>query len=337
MSLQPEPTVSPQTGAASTRPWPRISLVMPSFNQAAFLEEALGSLFQQQYPDLELIVMDGGSTDGSVEILRRNERALTAWVSERDGGQADAITRGLAQTTGEVLGWLNSDDTLLPGALFEAAAALRDAPNLDVVYGDVQFTAADGQRLNTMQAWDFDARRLVCASNLLPQPSTFFRRRAWERVGGLDASLRLCLDYDLWVRMALAGSRFRHVPKTWSTYRLHDASKTEAQALRFADEMDRVVRAAFERGDAPTAWRAEAESNLAQYRAEALLRQGKNAEARTWFWRAFKAMPLRAKALAQFGFAVDPRFGYALRDLRWRLAGRGRSWRMPGAAAPSRS
>lgn len=313
--------------------WPRISIVVPSFNQADFLEETLMSLLRQGYPDLEIIVMDGGSTDGSVDILRHYAPWLTSWTSAPDGGQADAINRGLATTTGDVLGWLNSDDTLLPGALFAAAAALRADEAVDVVYGDVRFTAADGRYLNQMSSWAFDLKQLVCATNLLPQPSTFFRRRAWQRVGGLDESLRLCLDYDLWLRMALAGFGFRHVAGDWSTYRLHDASKTESQALKFADEMDRVVRAAFERGAAYPAWRAEADSNLAQYRAEALLRQGKDAEARRWFWRAARIHPWRAKAIAQLGFAIDRRIGYGLRDLRWRVAGRGAAWRMPDAAS----
>lgn len=315
----------------SAGPWPRVSIVMPSFNQVDFLEEALLSLLRQGYPDLEIIVMDGGSSDGSVDILRHYAPCLTSWVSARDGGQADAINRGLAQATGEVLGWLNSDDTLMPGALFAAVAALRAVDALDVVYGDVRFTAADGRYLNRMESWAFDLKQLVCATNLLPQPSTFFKRRAWERVGGLDEALRLCLDYDLWLRMALAGSGFQHVSGDWSTYRLHDASKTESQAMRFADEMERVVRGAFARGAAPVAWRAQAESNLAQYRAEALLRQGHHSEARGWFWKAARAYPWRAKALAQIGFAIDPRVGFGLRDLRWRLAGRGAAWRMPDA------
>lgn len=322
---------SAEIAAPVAGPWPRVSIVMPSFNQADFLEEALLSLLHQGYPDLEIIVMDGGSTDGSVDVLKYYAPWLTAWSSARDGGQADAINRGLAQATGAVFGWLNSDDTLLPGALFSAVSALRADERLEVVYGDVRFTAADGRYLNRMESWAFDLKSLICATNLLPQPSTFFRRRAWEKVGGLDESLRLCLDYDLWLRMALAGSGFWHVPGDWSTYRLHDASKTESQALRFADEMDRVVRAAFDAGTAPPAWRAEAESNLAQYRAEALLRQGRDAEARRWFWKAVRAFPWRAKALAQAGFAIDRRLGFGLRDLRWRLAGRGAAWRMPDA------
>ncbi len=310
---------------------PRVSIVTPSFNQAEFLEETLRSILLQGYPDLEVIVIDGGSRDGSVDIIRRYAPWLTAWVSEPDRGQADAINKGMTWATGEIVGWLNSDDVYAPGALGAAVKAFATRPELGGVYGDVAFTAADGTVLNIMPAWPFNARQLLCATNLMPQPATFVRRAGWERVGGLDRDLKLALDYDLWVRLVLNGVTFAHVPGVWATYRLHEASKTESQVLGFALEMRAVVGRAFATGRVPAAWRAEAESNLEQYEAEALDRLGRRAEARRRYWAAVRRAPWRAKAAAQLAYALDTRLGTWMRSLRWRVAGRRDPvWQMPG-------
>jgi glycosyltransferase involved in cell wall biosynthesis len=310
---------------------PRVSIVTPSFNQAEFLEETLRSILLQDYPALELIVIDGGSRDGSVDIIRRYAPWIKDWVSEPDRGQADAINKGMARATGEIVAWLNSDDVYAPGAIQAAVAALSAQSELGGVYGDVAFTAANGRVLNVMPAWPYDRRQLVCATNLMPQPATFVYRAGWERVGGLDLNLRLALDYDLWVRLALSGVTFAHVPGVWATYRLHEASKTESQGLGFALEMRAVVARAFATGQLPEAWRAEAESNLEQYEAEALDRLGRRAEARRRYWAAVRRAPWRAKAAAQLAYAIDTRLGVWMRGLRWRLAGRREpAWQMPG-------
>lgn len=300
----------------------RLTVITPSYNQAAYLEATLSSVLTQDQPGLEYIVIDGASTDNSPDIIRGYASRLAFWVSEPDAGQAAAINKGLRRAQGEIVAWLNSDDTYRPGAVAAAVGFLAAHPEVDVVYGDVDFVDPAGQRLGTMPAWDFDPQLQVCATNLIPQPATFFRRALYERVGGLDETLHLALDYDLWVRMVLAGGKFAHVPQVWATYRLHPASKTQAQAGQFAAEVRRVLDKAFATGGAPTAWRPLANSNWEQLVAETHLRLGQPREARAHFLRAVRCYPWRLKSLALLAYAVDARLGSWLRRLRWRLAGR---------------
>ena len=190
---------------------PRISIVTPSFNQAPYLEATLRSVLEQGYPDLEYIVMDGGSTDGSVDILRSHASCLSYWTSAHDAGQADAINRGLARSTGEILAYLNSDDVYLPGALARVAAHFAAHPEADLVYGDYVYLDEQGRVLQHFQAPPFEAAALVLG-NTVSQPTVFVRRRAWERVGPFDAALHCVMDLDYWLRAAVAGLRFERVP-----------------------------------------------------------------------------------------------------------------------------
>lgn len=312
------------------REWPLVSIVTPSYNQAEFLEETIRSVLLQGYPALEYIIIDGDSTDGSKEIISKYERWLAYTVSESDRGQANALNKGFRQARGDILGWLNSDDILLPGTVADAQQYLAQRPDVGVVYGDVHFTDADSRILNTMRAWDFDLRLQVCATNLLPQPSTFFVRAAWNRVAALDERAGVALDYDLWVRMALAGVVFSHHPAVWATYRLHPASKTQALVEHFGRDVRRVISAAFEELDAPRSWRAEAESNCEQLIAENYLRTDRVNDARRHFWRAIRHKPFRLKTVALLAFMIDPRVGRAARRVRWLLAGRlDKPWQMP--------
>lgn len=208
---------------------PRISLVTPSYNQAAFLEAALESVVAQNYPNLEYIVMDGGSADGSVEILRRYEKHFAYWTSKRDAGQSDALNRGFARATGEIFGWLNSDDMLLPNALQMIGAYFAEHPECDFVTGDGMFVNADGTR----QVWavrgaPYTLRDLLyyCDDKYLPQPSVFFSRTAWEQVGGLDVTLHYAMDLDLWLRMRQQFD-LHYLAQRLSHARIHAAAKGE--------------------------------------------------------------------------------------------------------------
>jgi hypothetical protein len=223
---------------------PRITLVTPSYNQAAFLQATLDSVLAQNYPHLEWIVMDGGSTDGSVEMLRRSAKHFAYWTSERDAGQADALNRGFARATGEIFGWLNSDDVLMPNALRCVGEYFARHPACHFLTGDGMFINADGTReLYAVRGAAYTLRELLhyCDEMYLPQPSVFFSRAAWERAGGLDISLHYAMDLDLWLRLR-QHSELHYVPQRLSCSRIHPAAKGEARgqpALRAAEQVTR--------------------------------------------------------------------------------------------------
>jgi glycosyltransferase involved in cell wall biosynthesis len=223
------------------RALPAVSITTPSLNQGRFLEETIRSVLTQEGNfSIDYILVDGGSTDDSIAIVKKYESLLLArdwsircrdirfrWLSERDNGQSDAINKGLRMATGDILGWLNSDDIYAPGALAAVCAAFSSVPSPDVVYGRTYYIDESGARLGLYPTEDFSRERLAVA-NFICQPSTFFRRSALDRVGYLDASLRYVMDYDLWIRMANQ-CRFFHVADFLSHYRLHGESKTVSQ------------------------------------------------------------------------------------------------------------
>jgi len=201
---------------------PKISIITPSLNQGKFIERTIKSVLDQKYPQLEYIVMDGGSTDGTLDILRSYGNRII-WKSAPDNGQSAAINAGIALSSGLVLSWLNSDDTLLPGAVSAAVGALQANPQAGMVYGDTLFTGPDGTPMFPTSTRPFDYRSVVdTCRNPIPQPSTFIRRAACQ---WLDESLTYFLDWDLWLRI---GSQWPilYVPEVWSTYRVHPESKT---------------------------------------------------------------------------------------------------------------
>jgi glycosyltransferase involved in cell wall biosynthesis len=222
--------------------WPLISIITPSYNQGRFLEETIQSVLQQGYPRLEYLVVDGGSTDDSVEVIRRYADRLAYWVSEPDRGQSHAINKGFARATGEIVAWLNSDDVYEPGSLFAAAEALRRHP---IVYGEWLLTDVEGR--TTWDSRSEGPRRKLRLEDLVPywvaypiaQPSVFFRRSVVVGEKLLDESLHCALDYDLWLRLA-EHHDFHPLPQVLSRFRLHPASKTVGQVDRFAPETLRV-------------------------------------------------------------------------------------------------
>jgi len=218
---------------------PLVSIVTPSLNQGRFLREALESVRAQTYEPVEHIVVDGGSTDDTLEILESSEGV--AWVSEPDRGQSHALNKGFAAARGEVLGWLNADDHYLPEAVAEGVRALAET-GAGLVYGDV--TRVDGygvnpRRIRSRPTWDLWTE--LNAGCGIYSPSVFFTREALEAVGELDESLHLTMDYDLWLRI---GKRFpvRHVDAVWAVQRLHDDAKTVSQYDEFWPERLKVSR-----------------------------------------------------------------------------------------------
>lgn len=227
----------------ATTPWPRVSLVTPSFNQVRYIEETMRSVLDQGYPNLEYIVMDGGSTDGSVEVIRRHSDRLAHWVSEPDDGQTDALARGFRRATGEIMGWLCSDDLLEPGSLFEVARAFSENPGWQVIYGDGTWIDADGRPLRRQKEIPFNRFVFMYDYNYLPQPSTFWRRGIYERVGGLDTSFDLAMDADLWARFA-EHAEIHHVPRAWSRMRRYAEQKNSRMRDR-SNREDARIRARY--------------------------------------------------------------------------------------------
>ena len=218
---------------------PKVSIVTPSFNQAPFLEQTLRSVLEQDYPNLEYIVIDGGSTDGSANIIRKYADQLAYWQSQPDQGQTDAINQGFAHATGEILAWLNSDDLLLPGAVSAAVRALEEHPEAAMVYGDALLINAQGKTIGKFPAAQTDLRKLRRGYVHIPQQASFFRAELWRKVGPLDVSFYFAMDYDLWVRLA-ALAPLVYVPQLWAAFRLHGEGKSIAADDRCWPEMLRV-------------------------------------------------------------------------------------------------
>jgi glycosyltransferase involved in cell wall biosynthesis len=215
--------------------------VTPSYNQAPYLEATIRSVLDQQGVDLEYIIVDGGSTDGSVEIIKKYQHRLAWWVSEKDSGQTDAINKGFARATGDVLAWLNSDDTYQPGAVAEAVAYLQAHPEAGMVYGDANYIDEHGQVIGRFPAAQTDYRRLRQGYVHVPQQSSFWRAALWRKVGPLDATFYFAMDYDLWVRLA-GEAPLHYIPRLWANFRLHSNAKTISADDRCWPEMLRVHR-----------------------------------------------------------------------------------------------
>lgn len=222
-----------------TRGLPLVSIVTPSFNQAPFLAATIESVLDQDYPRIEYIVIDGGSTDGSREILEKYGSQLDHWRSEPDSGQTDAINKGFSLARGQVLAWLNSDDTYLPGAVSEAVSFLSAHPEIGLVYGKAFYVDDEGQPIAHYPAAPTSYRGLRQGVVTIPQQATFFRSLLWKMVGPLDASFYYAMDYDLWIRIS-AISPIAHVPRPWANFRIHDWSKSRREAARCWPEMMRV-------------------------------------------------------------------------------------------------
>lgn len=208
---------------------PKISIITPSYNQGQFLEETILSVLNQNYPNMEYIIIDGGSTDNSVDVIKKYGSRLSYWLSEKDRGQSNAINKGFHKCTGDILHWLNSDDVLLPGSLDLVAGFFEQHPDIDCVIGDLKVIDSNGQFLILKKAIPFDFKTALYTSCLVPQPSTLFTRRAWEKTGDLDVSLYYQMDFEYFLRMAKAGVKFGLLKKPLAKFRLHAESKTVSE------------------------------------------------------------------------------------------------------------
>ena len=221
---------------------PSISLVTPSLDQGMFIRATIESVLSQGYPDLDYRVQDGGSTDGTLAVLREFEPRVP-FVSEADRGQADAINRGLSKATGEVLGYLNSDDVLLPGALAAVGEAFASDPELVFLWGRARYLDEAGNAVSRYLARP-DAIERLADSCFIAQPAAFFRRRVWEEIGPFDESLRHTMDYDYWLRIAarVPRSKMRFLDRELAGCRMHADAKTVAGWSRALDEIFALVK-----------------------------------------------------------------------------------------------
>jgi glycosyltransferase involved in cell wall biosynthesis len=230
---------------------PLVSVVTPTFNQAAFLRETIDSVLSQDYPSIEYQIIDDGSTDATSEILR--EYADRVWTERQENrGQTPTINKGWERAKGGIPTWLNSDDTFLPGAVSTAVAYLREHPEVGIVFGDTLFTDQDGNPLERLRGLvDFDYVRFVQrCHNPIAQPSAFIRRSVIEDIGMLDPFYYYFMDWDFWLRAGI-NHRISYFPELLSTYRLHAESKTVSQANKAAPELEYMYQKFFARRDLP--------------------------------------------------------------------------------------
>lgn len=218
---------------------PLVTIVINSYNQNAFLEKTILSVFEQDYPNMEVLLVDGGSTDGSLEIIQRYAGRFAWWLTEKDSGQAEGINKGLKRAKGELVAWLNSDDHYLPGAIKKAVACWNQNREAVMVYGDVIAVDENDRILNRMRIGDWQLKDLM-EFKIINQPAVFMSRKALESSGYLDLDYHYLLDHQLWLKVASQG-RMVHALEVWAAGRFHSAAKNVAGAANFGAEAYRMI------------------------------------------------------------------------------------------------
>jgi GT2 family glycosyltransferase len=245
-----------------------VSIVTPSYNQSQFLEKTILSVLEQNDCDIEYFVVDGGSGDGSLDIIKRYAHRLTWWVSEKDSGQAEAINKGAARAHGEIIAWLNSDDAYLPGAVRSAVEAFQLNPGITMIYGDMLAVEEHGVVINSLHYHPLTLEDLLCFQ-IIGQPAVFMRRNALIKAGGLDPTLHCLLDHQLWIKLAAQGE-ILHVAQTWAAARYHLQAKNRARAAEFGREAFRILDwASHEPGLATVLARVARRARASAYRLDA--------------------------------------------------------------------
>ena len=277
-----------------------VSIVTPSFNQSAFLERTILSVLEQDHTELEYLIADGGSTDGSLDIINKYAGRLAWWTSEKDEGQAQAINKGFAHAHGEIIAWLNSDDTYLPGAVRSAVKIFEKHPQTNLLYGDMLAVDELDRTINIMKYRQLSLVDLLCFQ-IIGQPAVFMRRSAFEKAGRLDNNLHYLLDHQLWIRIAEQG-QILHVNETWAAARYHAGAKNLAQPAGFSEEAFRVLDWASKEPALARAGRRAPASAL-RFNARYLLDGGQpKAALKAWFQALILHPPT---ALARLNLAVS--------------------------------
>jgi len=282
--------------------YPKISIVTPSYNQAEYLEETIQSVLNQRYPNLEYIIVDGGSTDGSVDIIRKYERRLAWWVSEKDDGQTDAINKGLIHATGDIVAYLNSDDVYLPGALYAVAQYFTKHASCKWLTGAcITYGVAAKTYTWTPEIPILDASWLY--RNFIPQPATFWSISLMDQHGYFDAKLKYCMDYDYWLRLVAGGEHCNTITQTLAGFRLQQNSKTISETASFIPEQD-LVRMRYKSHFSPGhVRRAEIDYVHQQLLLEALV-QSRGPDMRKARYSWLKVFRVRPISLLRIDFAL---------------------------------
>lgn len=269
-----------------------VSIITPSYNQAKYLEQTIQSVLRQDYPRIEYIVMDGASSDGSVEIIKKYAGQLTYWESQQDMGQADAINKGFARATGDIVAWLNSDDYYLPGIISKAVQVFEENPDVVLIYGNMLAVDENGATFNTLTYRPLTFEDLLCF-HIIGQPAVFMRRSALQKTKGLDPTFHFLLDHLLWIQIAKQG-KILHVDQTWSAARYHAEAKNVAKAAEFGREAFRILETIAQDKDlAATLLRIDRRAHASAYRVDAryLLDGGLPDKALQAWFRAFVIYP----------------------------------------------
>lgn len=244
ISRYPESSVNRHSAAL-----PGISTITPSFNQVAYLERTICSIIDQNYPNLEYIIIDGGSTDGSVEIIKRYESKISYWVSEKDRGQAHAINKGLQRATGDWVAWQNSDDTYYPNTFSQLANLVANNSSDQLIIGNMNLIDCDDRLLREMKYVNPTYESMLAEGMVLTNQAAFWRRGLHQKIGFLDETLDCGFDYEWFLRLLAHSNQSRHINKTWGALRLHSDTKTSNRQSIFDQEYSQILA-----GREPSAW-----------------------------------------------------------------------------------
>jgi glycosyltransferase involved in cell wall biosynthesis len=227
--------------------WPRISIVTPSYNQGAFIEETIRSVLLQGYPFLEYLVIDGNSSDETLDILHKYQRFFSYWVSENDRGPSDAIDKGWQRTHGEIIAYLNSDDVYLPGTLTRVAQSFHEYPETSLLCGNELAIDTEGAVLGTSEVKEINYLRLLNLT-FIPQPAVFVKKQSVEHVGGIDPKVKYTFDFELWLRIARS-FQLHSVSEFFAMTRWHEQTITLNQRVNIAREISEIVTCEIRRED----------------------------------------------------------------------------------------
>ena len=271
---------------------PLVSIITPSFNQAEFIEETINSVLSQDYPNIEYLIVDGGSTDGTVETIRKYADRLAWWVSEPDEGQSDAINKGIKRAKGEIIAWLNSDDIYLAGTIKKAVSALTADPELGMVYADQNSITANGKVFNTIRYKQFELVDLL-AMQIIGQPTAFMRRGILKKAGELSKDYSYLMDHHLWIRMfKQAGCKY--VPNVWASARFHSGAKNVGMAEGFVEDAQKILSFVEDNNELKRLIKENRRYITAgqqTFCAHYWLDSGKPGKALKSYWKAFTSKP----------------------------------------------